>query len=388
MKLKVGLSVILGVILGTIIGLWSKPPSTKVEIPAFANQNNVLSSESSPRQVIGFLPYWNLGNINDFSYDKLTTIHYFALDIDGEGNINKDDGGWQKFKSDDYENFRTKMASYPIRAGVTFVSLKADDIARVVNNKTRQKKLIDNILKIMKDQDFVDLNFDFEYVGDLDSTTIKNYTSLVENIVTQIHEKIPGSVVSIDVYADSVAKKRIFDIPALAKIVDQIIIMGYDFNRLGSVKAGPVAPLFGKEKYEYEIYQSVVDFLESVPPEKLVLAVPFYGYEWPVTDPQPNSFVIPSSKQPQMASYKRAMSLAKDNHININFDDESKSAWFSYFDKDSKTYRQIWFENERSLGLKFDLVNQANLTGIGIWALGYDGPGSALLWQTVAEKLR
>ena len=47
---------------------------------------------------------------------------------------------------------------------------------------------------------------------------------------------------------------------------------------------------------------------------------------------------------------------------------------------------QIYFDNETSLGLKYDLVNQSGIAGIGIWALGYDGEYPNL-WNLLAEKL-
>lgn len=387
MPIKLFFPILLGLLVGGIAAII--PNLTNQERPRLPTDFSVvLSTNTTKREVVGFLPYWNLDSYSYLPYDQLTSLYYFAIDVDGEGNINKSDGGWQKLKSENYQSLRDRLnQNKQIRPGVTFVSLDADSIARVVNNKTRQDRLIKNIISVMNEEKFIDLNFDFEYFGDLDQNTINNYTALVSRITSSVHQNFPGSIVSIDVYADSVAKRRIFDIPAIGKIVDRIIIMGYDFHRMGSEKAGPIAPLFGKDKYEYEIYQSILDFLKNVPNEKIVLAVPFYGYEWPTEGAEPNSFVIKSPKGPQISSYKRALSVAKDNNVAVNFDDESKSAWFSYFDKESRTFRQVWFENERSLGLKFDLVNQANLAGIGIWALGYDGPDAKLLWQTIEDKL-
>jgi spore germination protein YaaH len=48
----------------------------------------------------------------------------------------------------------------------------------------------------------------------------------------------------------------------------------------------------------------------------------------------------------------------------------------------------VWFENQKSLGLKFDLVNQTNLGGIAIFALGYDGKDAKSLWDEVKLKLK
>ncbi len=94
---------------------------------------------------------------------------------------------------------------------------------------------------------------------------------------------------------------------------------------------------------------------------------------------------LPKNK---VSSYGRSVETAEKNNCLINFDDESKSVWFSYFDKQHHTWRQVWFENQKSLGLKFDLVNQTNLGGIAIFALGYDGKDAKSLWDEVKLKLK
>ena len=89
---------------------------------------------------------------------------------------------------------------------------------------------------------------------------------------------------SIDVYAGASDNKQLWDIPALAPVVDYIVVMAYDFHRRSSPQAGPVAPLFGgSELWDSDINEHLRKFLEYVPREKILLGVPFYGYEWQTT---------------------------------------------------------------------------------------------------------
>lgn len=335
----------------------------------------------SPKQVIGFFPYWNLDKIDDVNFSVLTTVYYFAIDINGDGSFNGDDPGWPKMYSEDFEKLKAKVMENKLRFGLTIVNLDADSIAQNVNNEINQNRLIKNTIKVMKEKGFTDLNIDFEYAGTHDLQTSKNYTIFISKITRAVKDEIPGSRVSIDSFADAVAKPRVFDAKSIGEIVDEIVIMAYDFHRINSFVAGPIAPLF-------DVASSVSDYLKVVPPEKIILGVPFYGYEWPTEKSEKGSFVIKSFRGPELASYHRSLQTAKENNAVINFDDLTKSVWFSYYDNNSYSWRQVWFENERSLGLKFDLVNQAGLSGIGIWALGYDGTNAAPLWQTVKEKLR
>lgn len=362
----------------------------KSEIKKVISKSNILSTSTQKRnkEIIGFFPYWNLSKVNEVDLSNLTTIYYFAIDLSSDGSFNTEDPGISRLQSPNAHLLKDKVVRNGTKWGVTIVNLDADSIARNINNEARQQTIINNTIKLMKDNDFTALNIDLEYVGDSDQNLKNSFTSFTKKLTSRVKTEIPSSTVSIDFFSDSFKKPRIFDLRAIGQIVDQVIIMGYDFHRLSSIKAGPVAPLFGKELFEFDIASTVVGYGQLIPPEKLVLGVPFYGYEWPTEKDEKESFVIYSPRGPEISSYARSTQTAKENHASINFDDESKSVWFSYFDKINQTWRQVWFENERSLGLKFDLVNQANLAGIAIFALGYDGTSAKPLWDEVKLKFR
>lgn len=350
---------------------------------------NYLPGETrrTNQEVVGFLPYWNLKNTSELDISALTTIYYFAVDINADGSFNTDDPGWGRLASPEIKNLKLRMKNSGIRWGLTIVNLDQNSIAKNINNETGRKRLIENTVQLMKDRGFQDLNIDLEYVGDPDPGLTQDFTDLVTDLTDTVHGSIPGSKVSLDAFADSVIKPRIFDMKRLGEIVDQVVIMAYDIHRLNSINAGPISPLFGKEKYEYDVTTAVKDYLGAVKSDKILLGVPFYGYEWPTENNEKGAFVIKSYRGAEISSYHRSTETAKENNASINFDDESGSVWFSYFDNKSQTWRQTWFENERSLGLKIDLMKQAKLGGMAIFALGYDGVEAGPLWQGIKEKL-
>lgn len=352
--------------------------------------NQILSTttEKKSREVIGFFPYWNLSKVSEVDLTNLTTIYYFAVDLNPDGSWNTKDPGWSRMKSNNYLLLRDVAKRNGIRWGVTIVNLSADSIAKNINNAARRKTIVNNTIALMKSQGFQDLNIDLEYAGSPDEELKKSYTAFVVEISQAVRHEIQGSRISIDFFSDVYKRSRIYDLPEISKHVDQVIIMGYDFHRLSSIKAGPVAPMFGKTDYEYDIASTVEGYLKLVPAQKIVLGVPFYGYEWPTESNEKNSFTIYSPRGPEISSYHRSVETAAKNKVSINFDDLSKSVWFAYFDEVYQTWRQVWFENERSLGIKFDLVNAQNLNGIAIFALGYDGSDAKPLWDEIKLKLK
>ena len=49
------------------------------------------------------------------------------------------------------------------------------------------------------------------------------------------------------------------------------------------------------------------------------------------------------------------------------------------------SWREVYYDDAQSLGLKYGLVNASQLRGAGIWALGYDG-ASRDLWNVLSAK--
>ena len=54
--------------------------------------------------------------------------------------------------------------------------------------------------------------------------------------------------------------------------------------------------------------------------------------------------------------------------------------------KEDGKQKIIFYENTQSLAYKMDLVRQADLGGIAIWALGYEGDAPEL-WEVIERKV-
>jgi GH18 family chitinase len=164
-----------------------------------------------------------------------------------------------------------------------------------------------------------------------------------------------------------------WDFKALSELCDYLIVMGYDYYWSGSPTSGPVAPL---QTENYNVTRTVDTYLSSgVNPQKLLLGVPWYGYDWPVTS---NTRKASSTGTATARIYTAAKQLAVTN--GYTFDQMTKVPWVAY--KSSSIWRQLWYDDTVSLFLKYNLVNTKNLGGIGIWALSYEG-GSGEIWRNI-----
>src|ERR1035437_1104121 len=68
--------------------------------PSLANPGTAtpnLSLTALRREVLGFLPYWELGST--LNYDTISTTAYFGVDLNGDGTLNKSGTRWNGWNS-------------------------------------------------------------------------------------------------------------------------------------------------------------------------------------------------------------------------------------------------------------------------------------------------
>lgn len=201
-----------------------------------------------------------------------------------------------------------------------------------------------------------------------------------------MHQRVPDSRVTVSMYAASVKDPKIYDVAAIAKGTDGIFMMAYDFAILGADNAMPTAPLYGyKEgKYWYDVSTAVSDFLTQMPANKLILGVPWYGYNYAVYEPKENAPTLPYwAGQPIVQTY----SVAQDsgNTDMSGWDNIAQVGWKAYYNDYIGAWRFMFLDDVRSLSAKFDFAKQKNLKGVGMWALGFD-EGKSDFWNLLRQK--
>ena len=345
-------------------------------------------------EVFGFLPFWTLDKRIYFRYELLSTIAYFGLDINSQGEFIKErdngktDGAWAGWLSDEFSEVIRQAKKYKIKVLLTIKGFGNETIENLLQCSRCRSNLVANAVKEVKDRQADGVNIDFEYVGTPDDDTVFRFTQLARDFVDTFRDEIPGSYITVSTYAKSASEKKMHDIKNLAQIVDSIFIMGYDFFRPVSRYAGPVAPLGGAEKYSYDLKTTIDDYLKLSPPGKIILGLPYYGYDWPVESDEPNAKTLVGSEETgyaNMSSYVNSQYDPLNDEETRGWDSDAQVPFYSWFDKDHKVWRQAYYEDVHSLSLKYNLIKEKGLRGVGIWALGYDGSYPEL-WDLLEEK--
>ncbi len=323
----------------------------------------LLHRATAPSYVIyGYLPYWS--DATYLNYSLLTTIAYFGAVFDGSGKI-INHHGWPVW------SLINKAHSRGVRVDLVAICFDKNRIHTILTNATARNRFIHTAVDEVQKGNGDGLNVDFEMPSGSDARALSAFmTALTDSF----HAAIPGSRVTIATPA--VDWNRAFDRETLAKNCDGLMIMGYDYHWSGSSYSGAVAPLTGGS---YNVTNTVNDYITSSrgQRDKLILGVPYYGYEWKTDSNKPGARVLAKVGS---RTYQQAETAAA--HYGKRWDTLTQTPWYTF--NDGTNWHQCWYDDSLSLSLKYNLVLAKNLAGIGIWALGYDGSRQEL-WGALRD---
>ena len=236
--------------------------------------------------------------------------------------------------------------------------------------------------------DGFDLDWEFPGVGDTARPEDKhNLTLLMQEFRRQLDESGRRNGRTYLLTAAVPAGPSLYqnyELKELAKVLDWFNLMSYDFHGAWDKVTNFNAPLYRAAGDDYpanNVDAAVRGYLAAaVPPQKLVLGVPFYGRGWGNVPADNHGLYQRSTQQPEGTFGGSAYpywDLAEryiDQRDYVRYwNDEAKVPWlYSATDKIFITY-----EDPESIGLKADYIRAHQLGGAMIWNLSSDN-GSLL----------
>ena len=375
---KIGIAII-GLLCG-VIGMFFVLRQTP-------NSHTLLNS-LLPRKpsIIGFLPYWLISEKNYSPY--INTVSYFGVTIDEDGTILKQtkptesEPGWYALQSGKVSPVLERAKKNNIKRSLVVFSGDQEKIDILVGNPINNGiTLTKEIIPILNQNGFTDLNIDIESVSEASSSARENFTLLVKTVREQLQKNNNPITLSIDVSPTALIKPYLVDVSAIAPYVDTVIFMIYDFHYQGSSVTGAVSPVNGAGiTAEFDAETSIQEALKVLSPEKIIMGVPHYGYEWETLSSHPHAAIIPGTGI--TASNKRVEDfLIKCATCSAQFDPVGKESYVIYKDDDTNTYHQFFYPDEKAMQEKINLMKKYELGGIALWALGYEG-------ETILDPLK
>ena len=314
------------------------------------------------RTVYGFYPYW-VSCWQTLRWDLLTHIAVFGVEIGATGQV-VNAHGWPG----SWGALVDTAHAHGVQVHLTIILFNGADIHTVLTDPVARATAIQTIRNqaLAGGADGVNLDFEVPYASD--STAFASF-------VNELADSLAADSLKLVVDVTAVNWNNRYQVASLTQNAD-LFIMGYDYHWSGSSVAGPVAPLQGET---YNVTATVTYYTQNATgPDRLILGVPYYGYNWPTANGNRGSSTRGSGTA---VLYTQA---ASDTSVyGYLWDSVTLTPWYRYTVTNDGWY-QTWFDDSVSLGLKYDLVNNQNLQGAGMWALCYDA-GHGELWNTLAS---
>ena len=228
-----------------------------------------------------------------------------------------------------------------------------------LSSTAARQNIISQLIQAAKDVGMDGINVDFE---SLSEDVGIHFLEFLRELSIECHKN--NLVLSVDnpVPEDFTSH---YDRAEQGRVVDYVIIMGYDEHYVGS-EAGSVASLPWVE-------QGIQDTLDEVPAERVINAIPFYTRLWRTTGGNVTSEAI---------GMDQAQQTIAENNVETYWD-KTTSQNYGKYDIDNSTY-QIWLEDAQSVAEKVKLVSKYDLAGVSAWKLGFENSG---IWQVISDNL-
>lgn len=221
-----------------------------------------------------------------------------------------------------------------------------------------RKKLIANLMADVKALDLDGINLDIEGIK---PEAGPHYVQFIRELSVSCRKE--GVVLSVDNYVPA-GYNAFYNRAEQGRVADYVIVMGYDEHYAGG-EAGSVA------SYPY-VKEGIEKTLEQVPHDKVINAVPFYTRVWTEKDGKTTSSAL---------GIEGAKKWIEDHDVSLYWQ-ETLGQFYGELQTE-EGFKQIWMEEERSLGLKMELIEQYDLAGVGCWKLGFE---PASIWDIVKVK--
>lgn len=254
---------------------------------------------------------------------------------------------------------------------------------KILSNMESREHLVDVLIDEALKYDIDGINVDIE---SLSYDAGDGYLQFLRELSIECRKN--GIVLSVDNYVPSASTYH-YHRKEQGKIVDYVIIMGYDEHYAGSPESGSVASIGWVE-------EGIVNTLKSVPAEKVINAMPFYTRIWkqtPESEAKDKASGVlvedPESKYGRYLLTSEAVSMAyaeqqlKKNGVTAKWQ-EKTGQYYGEYEKDGCTY-QIWLEEEESIAKKMELFKKYELAGVAGWKLSLQ---KNAVWDVIGSYLK
>lgn len=251
-----------------------------------------------------------------------------------------------------------------------------EETYELLSHTTSRENLTNQLIMKALDYKLDGINVDFEHIS---KECGEHYLQFLRELSLKCRQN--GIVLSVDNPVPSQYSTQ-YDLEEQGKIVDYVIVMGYDEHHKDSLESGPVA------SYQF-VKNGIEDALKVVPANKLINAVPFYTRLWKEVLKTEEELEAQEGTDAAEYPYKVTSEAYGMSKIYIAIEnagaeitkDKVTGQNYAEWEADDATYK-VWLEDEEALEAKLKLMKEHNLAGVASWRLGFE---KSDIWELILK---
>ena len=233
------------------------------------------------------------------------------------------------------------------------------DTREILSYTSKRTKLIEGLIAEALALGADGINVDLEQIP---SDAGEDYIEFIREL--SIPCRANGLVLSVDNYVPKDYNAH-YHWKEQGIVADYVIIMGYDEHYGGSQEVGSVASINYVE-------DGISTMVQSVSPEKVINAVPFYTRIWETSGGEVKS---------QAVGMSAAETFLAERGVTASWDETTCQNYAELQDGDA--FYQVWLEDAQSLEVKMNIMKKYGLGGVAAWKLGYES-GHPEVWEVLS----
>lgn len=242
-------------------------------------------------------------------------------------------------------------------------SVQYDAFHALVDTSEEQDRLVAAIVALVTAKGYDGIQIDFEGLNPTDR-------ALLADFMRRLHERLApmGKLTTMAVAAKASDVQTgwggVYDYAALAPAVDLVVLMAYDYHYQNGKTPGAIAPVGW--------VRAVAQFgARQFGADKTLLGIPFYGMDWNTTKGPPARTVRMADGPP----------LAQRVGATSGYSVVDAANWVRYTDETGNAH-EAWYEDERSIAAKLQVMTDLGLAGFATWRLGQE---NAAAWTAIGR---
>jgi cellulose synthase/poly-beta-1,6-N-acetylglucosamine synthase-like glycosyltransferase/spore germination protein YaaH/peptidoglycan/xylan/chitin deacetylase (PgdA/CDA1 family) len=232
---------------------------------------------------------------------------------------------------------------------------------RVLSDPAAQLRLAAQLRDWLEARGFGGLNVDLENLTSRDAAALPAFLARLRHAFAPAHLAL-----SADLEIEGKVPPK-----ETARWCDFVVLMAYDEHYSG----GPAGSISAAEWYQRALNWG----LRSIPPERLVVGIGNYAYDW--TEDRPPA---------EDLTYQEAILAARENRPDdppagvIDFDPAALNATFNYTDDQNRAH-EVWMLDAVSAANEWTLAAPRGVRGAALWVLGSEDPA---VWAVMTAVRR